>query len=100
MHAQDGKQLTLDEFLHAWCPATEERRRMAMEILRGNADARREEDPRLLCVKDAAELIGVSRWTLYRAVKFGALRQIELWPGTFRFRRSDILDLAAGRAAR
>lgn len=55
--------------------------------------------PLLLRVKDAAELLGVHRATIWRLVKAGRLGTVELL-GSLRIRRADIEGLAAGHPAR
>ena len=49
-------------------------------------------EARLLCVKEAASLLGVSRQTLYGMVKAGRIRTLRLrTPNSpHRFRRADI----------
>jgi excisionase family DNA binding protein len=39
---------------------------------------------------DAAKLLGVSRVTIWRMMKLGKLEGVEILPGTFRARRSDV----------
>ena len=49
---------------------------------------------------EATQLLNVSRATLWRTIKSGRLQKVELYPGAFRLRRSDILDLVNGKAVR
>ena len=46
--------------------------------------------PKLLTMKQAAALLGVSRATIYRLIQRGDLARFELLPGTFRIRRDAI----------
>lgn len=52
--------------------------------------------PLLMMVTDAAKLLGVSRATIWRLTKVGKLMPVEILPGTFRIRRTDIEKLAEG----
>jgi predicted DNA-binding transcriptional regulator AlpA len=52
--------------------------------------------PLLLGMTASAKLLGVSRATLWRIIKEGLLQKIEVLPGSFRLRRADLEDLAAG----
>jgi excisionase family DNA binding protein len=49
---------------------------------------------------EAAALLHVSRATLWRTIKAGRLPKVELYPGAFRLRRSDILAIVNGKAVR
>ena len=51
--------------------------------------------PLLMRVKDAAELLGVHRGTIWRLVKAGRLETVELL-GSMRVRRADVMALAQG----
>ncbi len=46
--------------------------------------------PLLMGMTEAARMLGVSRVTLWRMIKIGKLRRIEVLPGSFRVRRADI----------
>jgi predicted DNA-binding transcriptional regulator AlpA len=50
----------------------------------------RRNDELLVGMGRAAEILGVSRATLWRIVKSGALEKVEIYQGAFRLRRSDI----------
>ena len=52
--------------------------------------------PLLLGMTASAKLLGVSRATLWRMIKGGLLQKIEVLPGSFRLRRSDLEAIAAG----
>jgi predicted DNA-binding transcriptional regulator AlpA len=47
--------------------------------------------------KSAAALLGVSRVTIWRMTKDGILHPVELLPGTWRYRYSEISHIAHGR---
>jgi excisionase family DNA binding protein len=51
----------------------------------------------LLTVRQAATLLGVSRWTLYRAIEQGSIRHVRLGPQTVRFRVEDLEALVRAR---
>ena len=53
--------------------------------------------PLLMGMSASAKLLGVSRATLWRMTKAGLLQKIEVLPGSFRLRRSDLEDIAAGQ---
>jgi len=52
--------------------------------------------PLLMGVSAAAKLLGCSRATIWRICRAGRLQKVELFPGSFRLRRADLLKLAAG----
>ena len=88
------------ELLAAMVAATPERKDAALKVLRGEslaAVARSTTGPLLLGVGAGAKFLGVSRATLWRAVRAGKLQKVELFPGSFRVRREDLEALAAGR---
>ena len=68
------------------------------QILAGTwAPARSElKGPLLVGMGEAAELLGVSRATLWRMIKAGRLRKVEVLPGSFRMRRADLEAVARG----
>jgi excisionase family DNA binding protein len=41
-----------------------------------------------------AKYLGVSRATLWRMIRIGKLKKVEVLPGSFRVRRSDLESLA------
>jgi predicted DNA-binding transcriptional regulator AlpA len=52
--------------------------------------------PLLLGMTASAKLLGVSRATLWRMIKGGLLQKVEVLPGSFRLRRTDLEAIAAG----
>ena len=56
--------------------------------------------PLLLGVSAAAKLLGCSRATIWRICRAGRLEKVELFTGSFRLRRADLLTLAAGKRGR
>ena len=80
--------------------ATEERKSRALLILQGEDIPLRIDEPLLLTMGQSAELLNVSRATLWRTIKAGRLPKVELYPGAFRLRRSDILAIVNGKAVR
>jgi len=89
------------DLLTAVVAATPERKDAALKFLRGElpAAARPPTGPLLLGVGAGAKFLGVSRATLWRAVRAGKIQKVELFPGSFRVRREDLEALAAGRGA-
>lgn len=67
-------------------------------ILEGSLpDNRRDPDePLLVGVGNAARRLGISRSTLWRMISSNRLRKIELYPGAYRVRVSDLHALASG----
>lgn len=54
--------------------------------------------PLLMGMSDAARLLGVSRASMWRMiVKYGRIKRVELFPGSYRVRRADIEAIAAGK---
>lgn len=53
--------------------------------------------PLLLGMSQAARFLGVSRGTLWRVCRAGRLQKVELLPGAYRLRRTDLEALAAGK---
>jgi predicted DNA-binding transcriptional regulator AlpA len=53
--------------------------------------------PLLMGMTASAKLLGVSRATLWRMIKGKSLQKIEVLPGSFRLRRSDLEAVAAGQ---
>ena len=54
--------------------------------------------PLLLGMGEAADFLGVSRTTLWRLVRSSRLPRVEVLPGFFQVRRTDLLKLAQGNA--
>jgi len=87
-----------DKLFQAVFAATDDAKGRALEILEGRELPSAIDDPLLLGMGEAADLLRVSRATLWRIIKAGRLQKVELYPGSFRLRRSDILDLVKGQA--
>jgi hypothetical protein len=91
------------ELLQAVLAADDERRNQALRVLRGefsvgNGQTAEVCGPLLLGVGAGAKFLGVSRATLWRAICAGRIGKVELFPGSFRVRREDLVALARGRA--
>lgn len=54
--------------------------------------------PLLMSVAQGARLLGVSKATMWRMVQRGRLQRLELLPGSYRVRRTDLERIAAGGA--
>ena len=60
-------------------------------ILDGKTDKQAPSNgPLLLGMGAAAKLLGTSRATLWRMIRAGRLKKIEMLPGSFRIRRTDL----------
>ncbi len=90
--------VTNDELIQAVFAATAEAKHRALAILEGKELPVENNDPLLLRMGEAAELLNVSRATLWRTIRAGRLEKIELFPGSYRLRRSDVVALANGKA--
>ncbi len=95
--------VTNDQLIRAIFTAPDEAKTRALAILEGKADLPSrplDNTPLLLSMGEAAALLHVSRATLWRTIKAGRLPKVELYPGAFRLRRSDILAIVNGKAAK
>jgi len=91
-----------DDLIRAVFTATDEAKTRALAILEGRAISPGEPQdnaPLLLSMGEAAALLHVSRATLWRTIRAGRLEKVELYPGAFRLRKSDILNLVSGKGA-
>jgi len=86
-----------DDLIRAVFTAPEERKSKALLILQGADMPLRIDEPLLLSMGQACELLGVSRATLWRMIRAGRLTKTEIYSGAYRLRRSDILDLVNTR---
>ena len=89
-----------DDLIRAVFTATDEAKTKALAILEGRELLDTDSGPLLLTMGQATNLLGVSRATLWRTIKAGRLPKVELYPGAFRLRRSDILAIVNGKAVR
>ncbi len=89
------------ELLLALATASPEREAAALKLLRGEVEPERRPTtgPMLMQIGQAAKLLGVSRPTLWRMMKAGALEKVEIYRGAFRVRRADVEAIAEGGAA-
>ena len=53
--------------------------------------------PLLMGMSEGARFLGVGRATLWRMIKAGRLGKVELLPGSFRVRRTDLEAIAIGQ---
>jgi excisionase family DNA binding protein len=95
------KTASNDDLIRAVFTATDEAKIRALAILEGRATSpgdTQDNTPLLLTMGEAAALLHVSRCTLWRTLKAGRLERVELYPGSFRLRRADVIALANGKA--
>jgi len=90
---------TAEEVVPAVFPATPENRYRALQILKDQAPPEVIDGPLLLGMGESAELLGVSRATLWRMIRAGRLIKVEIYPNAYRLRKSDILGLVNGKEA-
>lgn len=87
-----------EQIILAVFTAGDEDKVKALDILQGKEVRLALSGPLLLSMGEAADLLGVSRATLWRMLEAGALEKVELYPGsTCRLRASDILELVEKR---
>lgn len=89
-----------DDLIRAVFTAPEEAKSRALAILNGQETPEPAAGPLLLSMGEAANLLGVSRATLWRMIRAGRLEKVEIYSGAFRLRRSDIRDLVNGKVVR
>lgn len=87
-----------DTLIRAVFTATDEAKTKALAILEGKEFSVPDSGPLLLTMGEAAQLIPCSRATLFRIIRAGRLRKIELYPNAFRLKRADVIALANGKA--
>jgi len=86
-----------DEIIQAVFTASDESKKRALQILQGNESETTTAPiagPLLLGMVDAAKLLGVSRTTLWRLIKSGRLKKVEIYHNAFRLRRADLIAFA------
>ena len=87
----------MSQLLQAILAASEERKKAALKVLRGEVSQPAERPvtgPLLFGMSAGAIFMGVSRATFWRLRKSGQLPMIEIMPGSFRVRRVDVEALA------
>jgi excisionase family DNA binding protein len=97
------KTVSNDDLIRAVFTATDEAKTKALAILEGRDGSPSrplDNGPLLLSMGEAAALLHVSRATLWRTIKAGRLPKVELYPGAFRLRRSDIIAIVNGKSVR
>ncbi len=86
------------ELLQAVMAATPEQTDTIERFLAGAPIRAEVKGPLLMTMTEGAKLLGVSRATLWRLSKFGRLPKVELFPGSLRVRRQDLLDIVRERS--
>lgn len=89
-----------DDLIRAVFTADDAAKTKALAILEGRELLDTCSGPLLLTMGEAAKLIPCSRATLWRIIQAGRLEKVELYPGSFRLRKSDVAALANGKAVR
>lgn len=88
-----------NEILRALVSAPDERKAAALKALRGEiteTPARIVNGPLLMGMGQAADFLGVSRATLWRILQAGKIKKVELFPGSYRVRKEDLVALTDG----
>ena len=94
------KTVSNDSLIRSIFNASDEAKTKALAILEGRELSDTDSGPLLLTMGEAAKLIPCSRATLWRIIQAGRLEKVELYPGSFRLRKSDVAALANGKAVR
>ncbi len=86
----------LEELMQAALAATDERKREALEVLRGirSKPVPATSGPQLLGMTAASRYLGISRGTLWRMIRAGRLQRVAVTPGFYRLRRADLDGIA------
>ena len=85
------------EFLNAAMNAPPERLKAFHHFLAtGGSPTQENNGPLLYTVTEAAARLNISRCSVWRAIRAGRLKKIELYPGFERLRRADVEALAGG----
>ena len=87
------------DLLAAVLAATPDQKERAIKVLRGEVPeqpAKQVTGPLLLGMGAASRFLGVSRSTLWRILQAGTIQKVELFPGSYRVRREDLIKLAQG----
>lgn len=85
-----------DDLIQAVFSATDEAKERALEILEGKEPPTTTDEPLLLTMGEACELIPCSRATLWRIIKAGRLPKVEIYPNAYRLRRVDVIAMTNG----
>lgn len=85
-----------NEILRALLSAPEDRQLAALRVLRGDRVSLHDETPLLYTVSQSARRLNMSRSSVWRAIRAGRLKKIEVFPGCERIRRADLEALAEG----
>jgi excisionase family DNA binding protein len=91
------KTVSNDSLIRSIFNASDEAKAKALAVLEGREALDTASGPLLLTMGEAAELLNVSRATLWRTIKSGRLEKVELYPGAYRLRRADVVALANGK---
>jgi excisionase family DNA binding protein len=92
-------QTTTEVFLQTFLTAPKDLKKKALMVLRGespklNPAEGQSSVPLVMGMAAAARHLGVSRPTLWRMVRAGRLRKLEIYPGAFRVSRADVDAIA------
>ena len=92
---------SVEDVIKAALTASDEAKLKALQILEGNEPDSTgfDDEPLLVNMGQGASMLGVSRPTLWRMITKGRLQKVEIYPGAFRLRRSDLRDLVNGEVA-
>lgn len=78
-----------DEFLSVFLSASPDKREKAFKILKGQVETQKS-GPLLMSMKDAYRYLGVGRVTLWRMIKAGKVRTVEILPNSRRILKADL----------
>ena len=83
-----------EQIILAVFTADDQAKAKALDILQNKEVRQSLSGPLLLGMGEAAELLGVSRATLWRMMRAGSLEKVEIYHDSFRLRLSDVLAIA------
>ena len=94
-----GGTMSTDERLLKLLRATPEQQAIIDQVLDGKAPMKPVEatGPLLMGMGAGAKFLGVGRATLWRMIRAGRLKKVEMLPDSFRIRRADLEAIVAGK---
>ncbi len=91
------QHVTNDQIIQAVFAATDEAKQRALAILQGQDPTEAIDEPLLLTMGEAAQMLGISRTSIWRLTRSGRLQKRELYPNSYRIKKQDVLDLVNGK---
>ena len=92
----DNEPDVTTRLIQALANAPDAAKSAALRILQGHPLPHQEDVPLLYTVSQAGRRLNLSRSSVWRAIRAGRLKKIEIYPGCERLRRADVEALAGG----